>query len=91
MSRPRKQTQPITVELLPRHVEWLEILLSKTHYGNSIEGIALNLLNERFRQLQEQGELLNPSSVTANPIPFPTNPPTDPSNKINQTSEKKLL
>ena len=91
MSRPRKQTLPITIELLPRHKEWLATLLSKTHYGNSIEQIALNLLNDRFKQLQEQGELLDSSTSNTTPIPFPTHQPTESSDKISQPTEKKLL
>lgn len=74
MPRPRKHTKPITIEVLPRHLQWFETLLAKTHYGNTVPEIALNLLNEQFKHLQDKGELLNPLSNTK-PIPFPTTQP----------------
>ena len=67
----------MSVELLPRHYQWLQTLLGKTHYGNSVEEIALNLLNDRFKQLLEQGELAG-ETLAPTAIPFPnsdSNPP----------------
>ena len=87
MSRPRKTTKPITLQILPRHREWLECLLDKTHYGNSIEDIALNLLNERFKQLQKLGELPQ-RTAGAPPILFPANQSSSKTGTSEQVVDK---
>jgi hypothetical protein len=57
--RPAKETEAISLELLPLQQRWLEDLVSQGCYGNTKEMILLSWINERFRQLLDNN-LLTP-------------------------------
>jgi len=58
------------IELHPKVCGWLETLLAKGRFGNHIEDVVVGLLNERFKQLLQEGELSEPTPVEG-AIPFP--------------------
>lgn len=72
LGRPPKPTRALTIELHPRAYAWLEVLRDKGRFGNSVENVAIDLLNDRFKQLLQEGELFEgPFPGTAIPFPHP--------------------
>ena len=70
LGRKPKTTRPLDLELHPQAYTWLETLHAKGRFGNSVENVAIRLLDDRFKQLVQEGELFEmPNVGTA--IPFP--------------------
>jgi hypothetical protein len=65
-----KSTQTVKIELHPKAYSWLESLLAKGRFGNSLEDIVVHLLNDRFNQLLKEGEIHEGSPMSPT-IPFP--------------------
>ena len=68
--RKPKFTRAMTIELHPKAYSWLEALFAKGRFGNSVEDVVVYLLNERFKQLLQEGELREMPAVEG-AIPFP--------------------
>ena len=68
--RKPKSTRSLRIEIHPKAYRWLEALYAKGRFGNSVEDVVICLLNERFKQLLQEGELMEPTKVEG-AIPFP--------------------
>jgi hypothetical protein len=68
-----KPTKSFPIKLLPLQISWLEQLFAKGRFGSSVEDVAVNLLNDRFKQLFQEGEL-NEQPLVGGTIPFPNQP-----------------
>jgi hypothetical protein len=68
--RKPKSTRSMRIEVHPKAYAWLEVLYAKGRFGNSVEDVVIYLLNERLKQLLNEGELIEPTTVEG-AIPFP--------------------
>ena len=71
--RKPKSTRSLRIEIHPKAYRWLEILYAKGRFGNSVEDVVVFLINERFKQLLQEGELMEPTKLEG-AIPFPAEP-----------------
>ena len=69
--RKPKSTRSLRIEIHPKAYRWLEMLYAKGRFGNSVEDVVVFLMNERFKQLLQEGELME-STKLKGAIPFPT-------------------
>jgi hypothetical protein len=72
--RKPKVTRTLPIELLPIAWSWLEVLHGKGRFGNTLDAVVVTLLNDRFKQLLEDGELKDPIGLERT-IPFPSAAP----------------
>jgi len=68
--RKPKTTRSMKIELHPKAYHWLEILFAKGRFGNCLEDVPVHLLNGCFKQLLQDGELMEQTAVEG-AIPFP--------------------
>jgi len=55
--RPRKTHEPITFELLCTHHKWLDELVAGGFHNTTKEGLLIEWIVERLRQLRDAGEI----------------------------------
>lgn len=84
--RKPKKTRTLKIELHSQAYSWLEFLHAKGRFGNSVQNVALNLLDHRFKQLLQEGELyeVHPSG---NAIPFPSPKENDERSQTEKTEQ----
>jgi len=76
--RPKKTPLDLFLKLNDRQRYWLDYLVEKGFRGNSVEDVALRLLDERFRELHDQKALPDAFiEVVQNASPF--QPPSEKS------------
>jgi hypothetical protein len=69
--RPKKTPLDLSLRLNERQRYWLDYLVEKGFRGNSVEEVALRLLDEKFRELHEQKALPDAFiEVVQNASPF---------------------